>query len=431
MDEPQAQSNTGPAARATRSTVGDLAVLGVMLLVLLAGLVWLVGLQGVSDTPESVGSTLSAGERGTEVLYKWLDKAGWQVDRVSTGQTFPPAAGTLVMINPNPDFPEGQSGSVRRWIEGGHTLILAMGARDTDLSSGLGGTHPMLSALGIDLDFHSNLSDTIPLAQPLLDDPPVTDVKIPGVWSLAMPITGTTVLLSSPDQDGNRRPLAAILKVGEGRVFVVSSDYPFSNLGIRDESNGAFVYNLVRLSGDRRVVFDEAHHGATEGGNILVLLTSNPWGWAIIYGLLLLGIYVFWSGRRLGPALPVWSPDRRRPTADYVRSVGALFRRARKPGWAAEHYLQYFKRTLSRHAELDPYLTDARFVQSLAERGRFAFDQAAMARAIERLRKLEGGGSTSESVEAETLSAIRDAEEVRRQALGMSQADRKPEAQQE
>ena len=102
-----------------------------------------------------------------------------------------------------------------------------------------------------------------------------------------------------------------------------------------------------------------------------------------------------------------------------MRSVASLFRRARKPGYAAERYLQFFKRTLSRHAELDPFLTDARFVQSLSERGRYPFNQDEMLHVIERLRKLEGGGTMSESVEAEALSAIREAEKVRRQALGL------------
>jgi hypothetical protein len=352
-------------------------------------------------------------------MYEWLEEAGYDVARVSSGQTFPPADGTLIMINPNADFPEGQAGSVRRWLERGHTLILATGQRGGDLSSGLGGAHPMLRELGIDLDFESSISETVPLSQPLLDDPLIGSIKSAGVWALALPVSDTVVLASSPDDNGNRLPLAALLRVGEGRVFVVSSDYPFSNQGIREESNGAFVYNLVRAAGESRVVFDEAHHGASVGGDLLALLTGNPWGWALIYGVILGFVYLLWSGRRLGPALPVWAPDQRRPTSDYVRSVASLFRRARKPGWAAEHYLKYFKRTLSRHAELDPYLTDQRFVQSLAERGRHAFNQPAMVQAIERLRQLEGGGSASETVEAETLSAIRAAEKVRREALGL------------
>ncbi len=420
MDQPRPQSNPlYPTARTQQSRTGELLVLGISAIVLLIGLLWLVGFEGVSDTPESVGSTLSQGKRGTSALYEWLDRAGFDVGRVSSGQSFPPSNGTLVMVNPNADFPEGQAGSVRNWLEAGHTLILAMGSRNGDLSSGLGGAHPMLRELGIDLDFHTNFTDTVPLSQPLLNDPPVAAVKLPGVWTLALPITDTVVLASSLDSDGNRLPLAALIRVGDGRVFVLSSDYPMSNEGIRDASNGAFVYNLVQAAGNRRVVFDEAHHGASVGGDLIALLTGNAWGWALLYGAALVGIYFLWSGRRLGPALPVWTPDQRRPTSDYVRSVASLFRRARKPGWAAEHYLQYFKRTLSKHAELDPYLTDQRFVQSLAERGRHTFDQSKMAHAIERLRHLEGGGSASETVEAETVSAIRDAESVRREALGM------------
>jgi hypothetical protein len=242
---------------------------------------------------------------------------------------------------------------------------------------------------------------------------------MPGVTTLTLPVSDTVVLASSRDDDGNRLPLAALVRVGDGRVFVLSSEFPMSNTGIREESNGAFVYNLVRAAGNRRVVFDEAHHGASVGGDILALLTGNPWGWALLYALVLGMLYLLWSGSRLGPPLPVWTPDQRRPTSDYVRSVAELFRRARKPGWAAERYLQYFKRTLTKHAELDPYLTDQRFVQSLAERGRHNFNQAEMADAIARLRTLEGGGSASESIEADTLAAIRAAEKIRREALGM------------
>lgn len=418
MDQPTTQPYT-PHSTSRTPHFGELFALGISVLVLLIGLLWLVGIEGVADTPESVGSSYSEGKRGTSALYDWLSRSGFEVDRISAGNTYPPSDGTLIMVNPNADFPEGQAGSVRRWLEDGHTLILATGQRDNDLSSGLGGTHPMLRELGIDLDFQGNFTDTVPLSQPLLDDPPIVSIKLPGVWSLALPLSDTVVLASSKDSDGNRLPLVAILKVGAGRVFVMSSDFPVSNEGIREESNGAFIYNLVRAAGERRVVFDETHHGASVGGDLLALLTSTPWGWALLYGVALSGLYLLWSGRRLGPSLPVWTPDQRRPTSDYVRSVAALFRRARKPGWAAEHYLQFFKRTLSRHAELDPYLTDLRFVQSLAERGRHNFNQVDMAQAIDRLRHLEGGGSASETVEAETLSAIRAAEKVRREALGL------------
>jgi hypothetical protein len=410
--------NIEPARQGT-SKLGELAVLGVSVVVLFAGLIWLVGLQGTADTPESAGSSQSAGRRGTLALYRWLERSGFDVSRVVGGEQFPPGVDTLIMVNPNDDFPQGQAGSVRRWVEEGHTLILAMGSRNGDLSTIIGGRHPMLRELGINLDFSPGYSSTVPLSQPLFSRPTVSRVRMPGVFKLELPVRDTVVLASSSNEDGSRAHLAAMLKLGEGRVFVLASDYPLNNEGLREEDNGAFIYNMAQMAGGRRVAFDEAHHGQSVGGDLVALFTNNPWGWALIYGALLTGVYVFWSARRLGPPLPVRSPDQRRPTSDYVTSVAGLFRRARKPGYAAEHYLQFFKRTLSRHAALDPTLTDSRFVQSLSERGRHAFNPEDMLRAVERLRRLEGEAIAGEGIELETLKAIREAERIRQEALGI------------
>jgi hypothetical protein len=356
-------------------------------------------------------------------LCSWLERGGFEGSSVSGGGTEPPAADTLFMINPNDDFPTGQARGVLRWVEEGHTLVLAVGRLSGDASAALGGRHPMLRELGVDLDFTQASTATVPLAQPLFSRPPVSRVSMPALFGLELPLRDTVVLASATEASGGGRvALAAMLMRGEGRVFVLASDHPLSNDGLLDEDNWAFAYNLAQAAGGNRVAFDEAHHGQDTGGDLLGLLTSNPWGWAIIYATLLGGAYLLWSARRLGPPLPVATPDQRRPTSDYVSAVARLFRRSRKPGYAAERYLQFFKRTLSRHAELDPFLTDQRFVESLAERGRHAFDQNEMLQAIERLRHLEGVGEgrpASEEVEEETLKAIRSAEKVRREALGL------------
>lgn len=405
--------------RATGSRISELAVLGLTLLALLAALIWLVGLQGVVETPASAGSSLSTGPRGTAALYRWLERSGFQVQQARRGDPFPPDADTLIMVNPNDDFPSGQAGSVRKWVEVGRTLVLALGGQGSDLSVSIGSKHPMLRELGIDIEYSLFSTDTVPLAQPLFSRPPVEQVVMQGAYSLALPLTNTLVLASTRDADGERLPLAGMLRIGQGRVFVLSSIYPLSNEGIRDPANGSFIYNMVQSAGGRRVAFDEAHHGESTGGDLVSLLTSNPWGWALLYGVALAGIYVVWSARRLGPPLPVPLPVMRRPTSDYVRSVANLFRRARKPGYAAERYLRFFKRTLSRHAELDPYLTDANFVRSLGERGRHSFNQEEMLRAVRQLRDLEGNASGSEGTEEATLRALREAEKVRLEALGV------------
>lgn len=402
--------------------LSDMAVIGVSLVVLLAALVWLAGMESSVETPDRVGSSESASPRGALALYRWLERSGFSVSRVGVGDRFPPDADTLFMINPNEDFPTGQAGSVRRWVEEGRTLVLAIGRLSGDLSTGLGGRHPMLRELGIDLEFASGFSNTVSLSQPFFNNPPVSQVSMPAIFGLEPPLRDTVVLASTRDTAGGRVPLAVMMRLGEGRVFVLASDHPLSNDGLLDADNWAFAYNLAQMGPGRRIAFDEAHHGRREGGDIVALLTGNPWGWAIIYAALLTAAYAFWSARRLGPPLPVATPDRRRPTSDYVTAVASLFRRSRKPGYAAEKYLQFFKRTLSRHAELDPFLTDARFVESLAERGRHTFNPDEMLNAIQRLRQLEGvgeGSPASQGVETETLKAIREAERVRREALGL------------
>lgn len=417
MMNPTFPQTRAPQQGGTR--MSDLAIIAVTFLGLFAVLIWLVGPQGVEETPESVGSSLSSGPRGTLALYRWLERSGFEVSRTGKGDRFPPDADTLVMVNPNNDFPTGQAGTVRRWVEDGNTLVLALGGNLYDTSVGFGDKHPMLREFGFDVSNISFYTDTVPMSQPVFGRPPVVQVGMPGTVVLSLPLTNTVPLVTTTNLSSRRLPLAAMMRVGEGRVFLLSTQFPLTNEGIREPGNGAFAYNMLQMARGNRVAFDEAHHGASTGGDLLNLLTSTPWGWAIIYGAVLAAIYFIWSARRLGPPLPVFTPDQRRPTSEYVTSVARLFRRARKPGYAAERYLRFFKRTLSRHAELDPYLTDTSFVRSLGERGRHNFNQEQMLRAIQHLRDLEGNASGNESTEVAALKALRDAERVRLEALGL------------
>src|SRR5438045_5197145 len=132
-------NNPQSAIRNPQSPLGQLALLGVLLIAVFAVLLWLVGVEGVTETPESVGSSLSSGKRGTLALYRWLESAGFDVSRAQGNQQFPPESGTLVMVNPNNKFPEGQAGSVRRWVEDGNVLILSTGRRAGHRSTERGG----------------------------------------------------------------------------------------------------------------------------------------------------------------------------------------------------------------------------------------------------------------------------------------------------
>src|SRR5947209_1628900 len=174
MDPLPAAPASGGGGRLT-----EIAAIGISVVVLFAALIWLAGLSGAEETPESAGSSLSSGPRGALALYRWLEKSGYHVSRAEAGQEFPPDADTLFMINPNEDFPTGQAGSVRHWVEDGHTLVLGIGHVAGDLSTGIGGKHPMLRELGVGLQFAEGMSATVPLAQPIFTRPPASRVKMP------------------------------------------------------------------------------------------------------------------------------------------------------------------------------------------------------------------------------------------------------------
>src|SRR4051794_6325713 len=161
---PQPQQPGGRAG----SRRAELTVVIIFGVIFLAGLVLINGLAGSAETPESRGSSTGSGPSGTLALYRWLERSGFDVQRVEGGSRFPPDADTLFMIYPNEDFPTGQTGSVRRWVEEGHTLILTAVE-----GGGLGGQHPMLEELGIGLSFAQGVTDTVPLAQPLFTRPGV------------------------------------------------------------------------------------------------------------------------------------------------------------------------------------------------------------------------------------------------------------------
>ena len=59
--------------------------------------------------------------------------------------------------------------------------------------------------------------------------------------ALQMPLSDTVTLASVTDDDGRRVMLAAMMKVGAGRVFVIAGEHPLSNAGLGEEDNGAFL----------------------------------------------------------------------------------------------------------------------------------------------------------------------------------------------
>ena len=197
-------TDTSAAGNAGRSRVGEIAIIGVMAIALFAIFIWLSGSGGTQDTAASSGSSNSEGPRGTLALYRWLQKSGFEVSRAGPNDAFPPDADTLVMVNPTADFGTGQAADVKRWVEEGHTLVLAASGL---ANSNLLGGHPMLKELGVDLQFSQGFTTTVPVAQPIFPYAGVGSVKMPGLYTLSLPLTGTSCWLRAARRRVNGCPL--------------------------------------------------------------------------------------------------------------------------------------------------------------------------------------------------------------------------------
>ena len=69
----------GVPAPQNRSRTGEITVIVLAALLLVAGMIWIAGMQEEMETPESVGSSVSSGRRGALALYRWLERAGFDV----------------------------------------------------------------------------------------------------------------------------------------------------------------------------------------------------------------------------------------------------------------------------------------------------------------------------------------------------------------
>ncbi len=150
-------------------------------------------------------------------------------------------------------------------------------------------------------------------------------------------------------------------------MIALSSLYPFTNVGLRDPAAAALLLNIVSwLPSGECIVFDEFHYGFGPATDLRTLLLSHPLGWAIVYGVVVIVLYIVAGSRRFACPLPLRSEVARRSTGEYIDSMAGMLRHAGQVAYAAEHYRQMLRRRLGRPCGLSPALDDEEFVAALA-----------------------------------------------------------------
>jgi len=354
---------------------------------------------GRNETDGVEGPTLSMHvtvEDGGRALYIWLSELGYDT-RPLEYRTYQLSddIDALFVLSPSTEITPDAASDILAWVERGGTLLVVDEI-----------PNQLFDDLDLGLNLRSGAGDEAVPLQPLFIDPPLETVIAGSLTRFDLPDAAWAPLLGSSSGE----PIAAVREYGRGRIHVLSSEHPLTNAGIGEADNAAYVLHvLAGLPPGGTVVFDEYHHGLTEHGTLTQRLVREPWGWAVLWVVACTFIWLAFSGKRFGKALPPPPSWARRSSGEYVSTLGAMLRRGKHEHWLREHYASQVKRALGTRYRVRADQPAREFVAALSDR---RADATALAVPLERL---EAPQPLDEST---TLALMREVEAIRKQLGG-------------
>lgn len=360
-----------PTPRKTLST-NDWLVAGLFVVFVIIGLALLVQ-QIITGADAPDFSRRSDEPLGAEGLARWLETLGYEVDTTRVGPfEIPPAADAVIMLEPE-SVSSGDYRAVNRWVREGGTLLLA----------GQGfGVSTIVTALQLGLTYDSLLPPLVWAENVLLASPPQDALAAARPQAYFAPTRHDYLTLYA----AFNQPVVITLPLGQGRIIVSSTAYPFTNQGLTEQGNADLVLNLLRLIPSGATIwFDEYHHGdrvatGSANGNAarpdtttddrtgpFNWLRYNPTGQAFLYSGLVIFLALLLGGRALGRPLRPQTNHLRRPPLAYIQAIANLNRRAGHRVGILQGYHQRLKKELGQRYRLSPALSDDEFVAQLAK----------------------------------------------------------------
>lgn len=322
-----------------------------------------------APTPSGrTGSVYDDGAGGAAALRRYLEAMGATTTTVQ-GDRFVPdvsAASVLFILGATEAITPTDANNVKKFVSAGGTAVVA-----TDL--GLL-ERPLLDAFDIRITGIAS-PGTHPLMSVAFADPAARSIAVDRAGSLSL---GPRALALATD---GRTSIAAAVREGRGTFYVVASLGPFlaAGLGQADNARVALAFAHDAIVGGGAVAFDEYHHGSHPSTDVLVLLQSTWPGRALVFASMVGFVYLVFSGRRLGPAVPL-DPRPARSSLEYIRGFAGLVRRSGRGEIARRRLRRDLRGGLARALGLDPGMPFDRVLATLAasDRGR-----AAEARAVD------------------------------------------------
>lgn len=370
-------------------------------LVLIAALCILVVISVAAAIPpndQNNPSSRSAGTLGTLALYTWFSSLGLDVGRIS-GSFDLKGSDLVICYDPTVPLSDADVASLMQFLRSGGDLVLAISP------DSLGDAASLLNSLGVNPAVSLG-GGAATVAQPFDSTDRVRSVPVAAGLTFADQQPLVPMLVEQ------EQVIAGVVRVGEGRAYVLGDTQPLSNDGLRHGDSAFFALSLLQRSRGGRVSFDEYHHGETNTTSGAAAIFDGPVGIAAILAPLVVLLTLAINGRRLGkPARDAGAASVPSATA-YVTAMGQLFARSRQRGPIAARYAEELKRRIGAATGVDRHLDDTAFCSALAMTGIPA--APATAALLARARTLAAGRPD----EGQLLRLARDVDACEREWSG-------------
>ena len=297
---------------------------------------------------------------------------------------------------------------IHHFVEDGGTLIVAGDHESLD---------SLLSDYGLEMRRASRplkISRRIPV-NPIFPNRPVDEIY--STTNTAIPSMGRDMApLFGQETDYS----VVTFREGDGRVFLMSCPDVFTYLGLKDERNATFFYNLLTTLPNRaRIGLAEWRYYAfdsTEPADpLFYLLFKTPGGLGIAYIGLIVFLFLILRGRRFGKPLVV-EETHRRVSSEYVFAMTALYQRGNTRPAILKQIRDTFRSDLAARWRINSNLETVAFVEEIVKRKPIETDE------LQRLlTALEPDGDISEArllSLAKRVDAYYDTANIGRKRLG-------------
>jgi hypothetical protein len=317
-------------------------------------------------------STYSTAPGGARMTYELAERMGWRPERRSAPLDTGGAPVVNVVLSPQGTLGAHEVHRLLDNVRRGGGLIFSLDDADEigdSLHVGLGSVGRFLSSYG---DEHCPVATTFRERATVAVPPEVHRV----VWRRPPPSPAIQLASTSARLDGGF-PVAVGVRLGRGRVAIVSTSGIFANDALRVCAWGADVavaraLEFVRPSGEaQRLVFDEYHHGyGVHQGSlhaVTVYLSGTSSGrflaQALLAGLLLV---LAKAPRVIVPHEP--SRIARRSPLEHVDALGHAYADVGATRTATAHLVGGVRRRAGRVAGRAAAGDDAVFLRTIRDR---------------------------------------------------------------